>query len=457
MALNYTKNQDGINLVPQNNNAPSSLGDIRYNSTTNQLEYFNGALTPIVAGDTPTVDGVQFTGATSGTLTLTAAPVTTSYGIQFPSADGTNGQVLSTNGDGTTQWRTVSGVASANDTLSNLSSPTAINQNLTFSGSLSSPVITTPNAAAGSNGLFIKTGNATNAGASGGDISIIPGTNSSGHNGNLNLTLSTLDSSSGKVNITTSQFNLTANNGIIINGSTTFQNGSSQTQVQILGGPSPGQGGKLVLGGTTGAGTQIIAADSGFAGTFVWPSTGGTIGQVLTGNAGTLSFQNVSTLVDGTTLDQTGSVLEVKNGGITKAKLAALGLQTSTSSGLFSTASTSFTAVTNLTITITTTGRPVMITLMPDGDTSTGSYIRYDFGSGTNPGAMKFFRDASAINQYEVGMQTASVTTFLSPSSYNYIDTPTAGTYTYTVQVRATAAGSGTFDVVNTVLMAYEL
>lgn len=179
MSLNYSKFEQGINLTPQNTNAPSTKGDVRYNSTTDQLEYYNGALVPIVTGTTPVVDGIVIDGATSGTLTLTAGPTTTSYGLQFPAADGTSGQVLSTNGDGTSIWRTVSGVASANDTLSNLASPTDINQDLLFSlnnakklgwkltggnlgikapsSSLSGDVTLTLPATAGTSGQFLTT------------------------------------------------------------------------------------------------------------------------------------------------------------------------------------------------------------------------------------------------------------------------------------------------------------
>ncbi len=50
------------------------------------------------------VDSCQIDGSTSGTLTLRTAPSTTSHSLFFPGADGSTGQVLSTNGSGTLSW-----------------------------------------------------------------------------------------------------------------------------------------------------------------------------------------------------------------------------------------------------------------------------------------------------------------------------------------------------------------
>ena len=52
----------------------------------------------------------------------------------MPGADGSNGQVLTTNGSGTLSWETPAS-SGANATLSNLTSPTSINQDLIFQSS----------------------------------------------------------------------------------------------------------------------------------------------------------------------------------------------------------------------------------------------------------------------------------------------------------------------------------
>lgn len=51
MSIGYTKTKNGVTLVPQNTNAPSVAGDLRYNSSTDKLEVYNGALDPIVTED----------------------------------------------------------------------------------------------------------------------------------------------------------------------------------------------------------------------------------------------------------------------------------------------------------------------------------------------------------------------------------------------------------------------
>lgn len=49
MAINFAKQVAGITLVPQNTTAPSVSGDVRFNSSSNKLEVFNGAVDSIVS------------------------------------------------------------------------------------------------------------------------------------------------------------------------------------------------------------------------------------------------------------------------------------------------------------------------------------------------------------------------------------------------------------------------
>lgn len=56
MATGFNKQFNGQNLVPQNTTAPSSNGDMRYNSSTNKVELYNGAVDPLVTeADTATL------------------------------------------------------------------------------------------------------------------------------------------------------------------------------------------------------------------------------------------------------------------------------------------------------------------------------------------------------------------------------------------------------------------
>lgn len=432
--LNISGGSLGTNSVPNATLAQMPANTIKSNITGSTANAADNTLSAIIDSSIASTQGDILYRNSSAWVAL---------------PPGTNGQVLTTAGAAANpSWQNQTGTGGANDTLSNLTPPTAINQNLSFDSALSSPSLLTiaksgttqtltlntgASTTSTSGVLTLSTGNTAASGQSAGNVNITPGHNTgfSGPNGNINITATNNDTGSGKLNVDVTQVNFTTNNGFIVNaGVPTFQNGTTGATVQVIGGSGSGSGGKLLLGGVSGSSTQIRAPDSGYASPWTWPSSPGTSGYVLTSDG---------------------------SGGLNFSTPGVANYQISTSSGSFTTTSTSFTAVTNLSVTITTTGRPVIIQLIPDGNTSTGSYVRYDFGSGTNPGAMQFLRDASAINQFEVGMQTASVLTYLSPSSYMFFEVPGAGTYTYTVQVRVTSGGSGTFDVVNAKLLAYEI
>lgn len=145
-------------------------------------------------------------------------------------------------------------------------------------------------------------------------------------------------------------------------------------------------------------------------------------------------------------------VARFKSTGLTKASLAPLGQQISSSSGNFSSTGLIYTDVTSLTVTITTTGRPVMLMLQPDGTSST--YTPYVIGNGSTNGTMKIVRDAS-----DVAFCTCPLGGNGEPSFFNllpYIDAPVAGTYTYKIQVVVSGAAT-TANVLYQKLVAYEL
>ena len=66
-------------------------------------------------------------GATSGSISIHAADATTSYSVKWPSAQGGASTVLQNDSSGNLSWASV---AAANQSLSNLTSPTSINQDL---------------------------------------------------------------------------------------------------------------------------------------------------------------------------------------------------------------------------------------------------------------------------------------------------------------------------------------
>ena len=142
---------------------------------------------------------------------------------------------------------------------------------------------------------------------------------------------------------------------------------------------------------------------------------------------------------------------------VTRPKLAAVGQQVSASCGNFSTNNTTFTNVTNLSVTITTSGRPVMLIMQPDTSASQSWYGVQESGPNNNTASFGFARGGT-IFTFVTANLIGATTYQLFPGTLTYLDTPTAGTYTYTVQVaQLNTAQSSIITVRNYVLVAYEL
>lgn len=82
------------------------------------------------AGGETSLDGLNLDGSTSGAINIKAADTTTNYTVKMPAAQGGATTYLENDGSGNLSWGTITIPPSANQTLSNLTSPTAINQNL---------------------------------------------------------------------------------------------------------------------------------------------------------------------------------------------------------------------------------------------------------------------------------------------------------------------------------------
>jgi hypothetical protein len=169
------------------------------------------------------------------------------------------------------------------------------------------------------------------------------------------------------------------------------------------------------------------------------------IGEVKTGPAVAVS---VPTLLN---IDSTGTV--------STGRAVAVGMQTSASSGAFSTSSLTIVPITNLTVTLTTSGRPIVITTL------------YDGSGGTNAGYYDLVSTAAVVSTAQVqiavtGGATATIgTTFMGGSftemrfpnsSYFHVYTPPAGTYTLQMQVKVLQS-TLTFTAASMVMIAYEL
>lgn len=172
---------------------------------------------------------------------------------------------------------------------------------------------------------------------------------------------------------------------------------------------------------------------------------------------------------DGTSIAFSGTVLQIPTSGVTtikiadanvtRPKLVAVGQQVSASSGAFDSTSNSYTPVTNLTGTITTTGRPVQIMFIPDG-TGNDAYIGGDDSSSSTVSILyRIKRDTTVIAVVRVqsehtGSSLARIA--IPPAALNTIDVVGAGTYTYTVEV-ITFTSADNSHTYYTKMVVYEL
>jgi hypothetical protein len=160
----------------------------------------------------------------------------------------------------------------------------------------------------------------------------------------------------------------------------------------------------------------------------------------------------VAVTVGGTQVAKFTASTTTLSAPLTKGSLPATGQQVSASSGAFTTSSNFAVDVTNLTVTITTTGRPVVLVVQPDGTSPIAAFEAY--GTGDSAGTVKFLRGASTIAEFLAPTATVSATASL--PALLFVDAVAAGTYTYKVQAFSTNV-VGVLHLSNAVLMAYEL
>jgi hypothetical protein len=149
-------------------------------------------------------------------------------------------------------------------------------------------------------------------------------------------------------------------------------------------------------------------------------------------------------------------------GGITQSMLAARstgttvgagGVGITSSCGAFQTppSNVAYQAVTNFSITITTTGRPVYIGIIPDGSTNNSGFGAVNCGI-----LMQLLRGASVISQWAGGVY-ASFQVFNPTNGMSYLDVVGAGTYTYTFQIAPNGCGSAFAFLYYAKFIAYEI
>lgn len=145
------------------------------------------------------------------------------------------------------------------------------------------------------------------------------------------------------------------------------------------------------------------------------------------------------------------------------AKVGIGGLAKSDTSSSFTTTGTSLADVTGLSVTISTTGRPIYVSLIANAATGTSSYLGVSRSDNDPTIRAKFaiLRNGLVIATYDlqsqagVGENTKDI--HVPASSLHCIDPITPGVYTYTVQAAVVGAGSLTVTIVEAVLVAYEI
>lgn len=153
------------------------------------------------------------------------------------------------------------------------------------------------------------------------------------------------------------------------------------------------------------------------------------------------------------------TTVKLADGSVTQAKKAAVGEQVSSSCNNYTSAATSNTDVTNLTVNITTTGRPVFVGLISDGSGNVSNIlINPTAGTTVIRTFFLFVRGVTAVSEQELGHvvnTSGSSQAIRAPvSSLWHIDAPAAGTYTYKLQIR-NAADTGV-GINYAKLIAYE-
>jgi hypothetical protein len=210
----------------------------------------------------------------------------------------------------------------------------------------------------------------------------------------------------------------------------TFQQGSA---------PSPG----VAFDGDPNTGLYDKAADTpaitaGGVEAQEWSTTGTTI-------PGTLTVTGAATISGGLTL----------TGQLARSNLPTVGQQVSASSGAFTTASTTPVDVDNLSVTITTTGRPVLVVVQSANEATNGSHFGAD-----SPGhnmVVRILRDGSAIAKYDMCANSTTAGNGVSfPAFLAFLDVgATAAAHTYKVQANTLTSGNALVNYC--VLVAYEL
>ena len=113
--------------------------------------------------------------------------------------------------------------------------------------------------------------------------------------------------------------------------------------------------------------------------------------------------------------------------------------------------STAWAAVTNLSVTLAVVGKPVKLKLVSDGSANPASMNLSDAGgaySSSPTAELRIKRDSTVIAHYRYGVfpNSSYINEGYMPVGVDHIDVPSAGTYTYTVEMRVLGTGEANLN-----------
>lgn len=209
------------------------------------------------------------------------------------------------------------------------------------------------------------------------------------------------------------------------------------------------------------ASTSAMNIDSsGNVGTISYDAIG--VAMTATGaNAIAATMTATGANAIGTTMTSTGANSIFNN--YTRSvgtSVGVRGVAISNSSGTISTTSSSYVDMTNQSVTLTTSGKPVVVSLCAtDGGTSKVGFTSDKLGGSIT---IQFLRDSNTIGVHEIVHANSNQTdtnvifNFVPPGCCQTLDAQAASTYTYKAQWKVTT-GTATAQAFNVKLLAYEL
>lgn len=266
---------------------------------------------------------------------------------------------------------------------------------------------------------------------------------------------------------------------LYVSGGDLYYNDGAGTKIQLT--KNHAFNAALLGAFTTLAGTSAAATYDSVSGTFTFTSNTGINATLSVGplniaepvlNAKLITIKSPTSLANAynlilpTALPSSTSMLQLDSSGKISARTTSERYVKSASSGAVSTSSNTFVDVTNLSVTLTTTGRPVMVCLVPDDSINTPQNLG---GVATSAGgtynlAVSYQIDVDA-GARKIGLTPLGLTTGLAVSgqtdmawgagSVMVVDVPAAGSHTYKLQYKITTGSS--VKVNNLMLVACEL